>query len=158
MASDDDEQVLRDLQDAVARVSAAVRAKTARDVLIGLPDPKERNAALRVAAAFGFRIFQVNDSAEAAASAAGRRFDLIVISAAEAPLWARRIRAVPETGAAPAIVALGAGNAPAWREEAAEAGIDGIITLPVTTARLVEIIMLLMGAPADGDDETLREA
>lgn len=159
MSQDDDEPAVQDLRDAVERVAAVLRAKTRRDALIAATPTEQRAAATRAAQVLGFKIFEVYGGAEAAASVAGRRFDLILLSAEDAPHWARRIRALP-TGCAPTIIALGAPADSAWREDASEAGIDAMAPDPVTADRLTQLLVVLLGGAvvAPGEPDERREA
>lgn len=157
MSQDEDEQAVQGLRDAVERVAAALRAKPRRDALIAATPTDQRAAAMRAAQVLGFKIFEVYGGAEAVASAAGRRFDLIFLSAEDAALCARRIRALP-TGFAPTIIALGAPSDAAWRDEASEAGIDAIVPEPVTADRLTQLLVVLLGASTPEAADERREA
>ena len=65
----------------------------------------------------------------------------------ETARWAGRIRDLPdELGEAP-ILALG--GAEAQREALADAGVDGFVAEPVTPARMIDVLALLLGARAE---------
>lgn len=136
---------LRALEEAVARVGRVVRARPrVRDALVAATQPALAGLAIRVAGACGFRVFLVESGAEAAATAGGRAFDLILLQAdADTAFSARRIRALPAPLGAGPIIAIGANADVAWREDAAEAGIDGFA--PANAARLMEVMVLLIG-------------
>lgn len=123
-----------------------------RDALVAIPSYALAAMATRVASAFGFRVFLAGSAAEAAASASGRGFDLILLEAdAETSFWVRRIRALPGHLSAAPIMALGACRSDLWREDAIDAGLDGFVSEPVTLAGLISLTALLMGAPANAD-------
>ncbi|MGE0595820.1 MAG: hypothetical protein AB7P07_05620 [Hyphomonadaceae bacterium] len=148
----EDERALTALTDAVAAVSERLRAKPKpRAALIAIPDAAGRSLMRRALAAFGFRLHEAGDNAEAAASAAGRTFDLIVLSAGpETAHWARRVRALPGLRGAGALLAAGRWDNPDWREEAADAGVDAFAD-PSAPGALIETMALLLGGfAADG--------
>jgi DNA-binding response OmpR family regulator len=146
--ADEGERALDELLEAVAIIAAIVGTRPrSRDALIALRDPNLCTLTTRIAAAFGFRTFLAESGAEAAATATGRAFDLIMIEASwDAPLWARRIRALPLGLNVAPIIALGACPGPLWRADAAEAGIDALVATPLAPARLVDVIALLTHA------------
>jgi CheY-like chemotaxis protein len=152
------EAALIALQQAVAQVAGALRNRPrVRDALVALSDPPRRALAARVLSAFGFRLYLAGSNAEAAATAACRGFELIVLEAeAGTPLWTSRIRALPAPMGAAAIIALGADQGSDWRADAADSGIDGFALAPVTPGRLAELVVMLAGAPAE--DQARREA
>ena len=123
-----------------------------RDALIALNSPGLAAMAVRVAAAFGFCAVLAESAGRAPAHASVQAFDLILLEAnAETALWVRCIRALPGASGAAPIVALGASCAKQWREDAADAGVDGFVSQPVTSSRLIEMIALLLGAQGHPD-------
>lgn len=135
------------LEQAVAQIAALIRARPrVRDALVAARRPDLRSLATRVAGACGFRVFLADTSVEAAATALGRNFDLILAEADEhIAAAARSIRALPEPNGAAALIALGASAN--GRDELADAGVDGVVTPPVTAEKLVQLMVLLV-APA----------
>ncbi len=155
--SDDDEPVQALHSAASFTVATPIARPSRRDALVAIPSPALAAMATRVASAFGFRVFLAGSSAEAAASVGGRAFDLILLeAAAETGFWVRRIRALPGGLSAAPIIALGACHGDLWREDAAEAGLDGFVSEPVTLSGLISLTALLMGAPAEANGEPIE--
>jgi CheY-like chemotaxis protein len=156
-----EERALRDLAEAVARISQLLRLKPeVRDAMIAVRDPALRVLTTRIVAGCGFRIFMTDTGQVAAATAAGRPFDLLLLEAQDDTHHAlRRIRALPEPLNGGAMIVLNVTKDAHWRELAAEAGADALLPWPATSAALIETIILLIGAQApDANERAKREA
>ncbi|MDX2275239.1 MAG: hypothetical protein NW206_07280 [Hyphomonadaceae bacterium] len=147
-SNDEDERAVAALLDAVSFITTALRARPRREALVVISCPRLSVLTQRVVAAFGFQIYTAGSAAEAAPTAASRRFDLIVLEANTAAAhWIGRIRALPEhLGAAPILAVSGQED---LREALSDAGADGFVCEPVTPSRMIDVLALLLGARAE---------
>ncbi|MES1156586.1 MAG: response regulator [Alphaproteobacteria bacterium] len=154
---DDDRDVLEAVSQTLDRVRLLLRKHaTRRETLIATADPALAQSVRAVLAMHGHQAFWVTGGVEAAATAACRRFDLILLDL-DAPqqclAGARRIRALPEPFGQAPIAAFVSRLDPTLEDEAIEAGLDAFLPKPLAPERLVKIATLLIGVTREADAE-----
>jgi len=151
---DEERQVLEAVSVTLDRVRLLLQKRARRRAtLISTADEGLAQSARAILSLHGHKIYWVTGGAEAAATAACQRFDLVILDL-DTPTQtlesARRIRALPAPHGRAPIAGFVSHLDDALQDAAIESGLDGFVPKPLSPARLVEVAALLTGEPQAG--------